>query len=99
MDQVILEQKLESLRRCIKRVEEKTPSHVSELIKDQDIQDILVLNLKQPIPLKPTRRMLLNLKQPTLLKPIRRMPLNLKQPTPLKPIRRMPLEPAHRMLL
>jgi len=51
MDQVIFDQKLESLRRCIKRVEEKTPSHVSQLIEDQDIQDILVLNLTRAVQL------------------------------------------------
>jgi len=51
MDQVIFDQKLESLRRCIKRVEDKTPSHVSQLIKDQDIQDILVLNLTRAVQL------------------------------------------------
>jgi len=51
MDQVILDQKLEYLRRCIKRVEVKTPSHVSQLIKDQDIQDILVLNLTRAVQL------------------------------------------------
>ena len=51
MDQVIFDQKLESLRRCIKRVEEKTPPHVSQLIEDQDIQDILVLNLTRAVQL------------------------------------------------
>ena len=51
MDQVILDQKLESLRRCIRRVEEKTPSHVFQLIEDQDIQDILVLNLTRAVQL------------------------------------------------
>lgn len=51
MDQVIFDQKLESLRRCVKRVEDKTPSHVSELIEDQDIQDILVLNLTRAVQL------------------------------------------------
>ena len=51
MDQLILEQKLESLRRCIKRVEEKTPSRVSRLIQDPDIQDILVLNLTRAVQL------------------------------------------------
>jgi uncharacterized protein YutE (UPF0331/DUF86 family) len=48
MDQVILDQKLESLRRCIRRVEEKTPSHVIQLIEDQDI---LVLNLTRAVQL------------------------------------------------
>ena len=51
MDQVILDQKLESLRRCIKRVEDKTPPHVIQLVKDQDIQDILVLNLTRAVQL------------------------------------------------
>ena len=31
MDQVVFDHKLESLRRCIKRVEEKTPSNVGQL--------------------------------------------------------------------
>ncbi len=51
MDQVILAQKLESLRRCVKRVEEKTPSGVNQLIQDPDIQDILVLNLTRAVQL------------------------------------------------
>lgn len=51
MDQVILAQKLESLRRCIQRVEEKTPSDVSQLIQDPDVQDILVLNLTRAVQL------------------------------------------------
>ena len=51
MDQVILTHKLESLRRCIRRVEEKTPSDVDQLIQDPDIQDILVLNLTRAVQL------------------------------------------------
>jgi len=51
MDQVILAQKLESLRRCIRRVEEKTPAEVDQLIQDPDIQDILVLNLTRAVQL------------------------------------------------
>ena len=51
MDHVILAQKLESLRRCIQRVEEKTPSDVSQLIQDPDVQDILVLNLTRAVQL------------------------------------------------
>jgi uncharacterized protein YutE (UPF0331/DUF86 family) len=49
MDQVILAQKLESLRRCTQRVEEKTPSSVEQLILDLDVQDILVLNLTRAV--------------------------------------------------
>ena len=51
MDQVIFTQKLESLRRCIRRVEEKTPADVDQLTQDPDIQDILVLNLTRAVQL------------------------------------------------
>lgn len=51
MDQVIFDHKLESLRRCVKRVEEKTPSNVGQLSNDPDIQDILVLNLTRAVQL------------------------------------------------
>lgn len=51
MDQVIIAQKLESLRRCIKRVDLKTPANVQQLIEDPDIQDILVLNLTRAVQL------------------------------------------------
>jgi len=51
MDQLILAQKLESLRRCIKRVGEKTPSRIDFLVQDPDIQDILVLNLTRAVQL------------------------------------------------
>ncbi len=51
MDKVILAQKLESLRRSIQRVEEKTPSSVDRLIQDPDVQDILVLNLTRAVQL------------------------------------------------
>ncbi len=39
MDQVILAQKLESLRRCIRRVEQKIPADVNQLVQDPDCQD------------------------------------------------------------
>lgn len=51
MDQVIVAQKLESFRRCVQRVEDKTPSNVERLVEDQDIQDILVLNLTRAVQL------------------------------------------------
>jgi len=51
MDQLILAQKLESLRRCIKRLGEKTPSRIDFLVQDPDIQDILVLNLTRAVQL------------------------------------------------
>lgn len=43
--------KLESLRRCVSRVEEKTPADVTELIDDLDRQDIIVLNIERAVQL------------------------------------------------
>ena len=51
MDRVIIAEKLEVLRRCIRRIEEKTPSEIERLTKDPDIQDILVLNLTRAVQL------------------------------------------------
>lgn len=51
MDTLIIERKLESLRRCIKRVELKRPDTASGLENDPDIQDILVLNLSRAVQL------------------------------------------------
>ncbi|MAX54709.1 MAG: hypothetical protein CL537_04215 [Alcanivoracaceae bacterium] len=51
MDSLIVERKLESLRRCIKRVEQKRPNNVAILEADPDIQDILVLNLSRAVQL------------------------------------------------
>lgn len=48
MDQLILEQKIESLRRCIMRVADRTPADAGRLIQDQDI---LVLNLTRAVQL------------------------------------------------
>ena len=49
MDQLILAEKLESLRRCISRIDEKKPPQVELLIDNPDIQDILVLNLTRAV--------------------------------------------------
>ena len=51
MDQLILAEKLESLRRCISRIDEKKPPQVELLIDNPDIQDILVLNLTRAVQL------------------------------------------------
>lgn len=47
----LLAQKIESLRRCVQRVSEKTPTRVDELVNDADLQDILVLNLARAVQL------------------------------------------------
>ena len=51
MDQLILEEKLESLARCVRRVEQKRPPSLDLLVADPDIQDILVLNLGRAVQL------------------------------------------------
>ncbi|HRN80903.1 MAG TPA: DUF86 domain-containing protein [Nitrosomonas europaea] len=51
MDRLILAGKLESLRRCIKRIEDRKPANVDYLIQDADRQDILVLNLARAVQL------------------------------------------------
>lgn len=49
MDQVIIAEKLESLRRCMQRIEDKTPEDIGLLIRDIDLQDILVINLTRAV--------------------------------------------------
>jgi len=46
-----LTEKLESLRRCIRRIEDKKPVDVDQLKQDIDLQDILVLNLTRAVQL------------------------------------------------
>jgi uncharacterized protein YutE (UPF0331/DUF86 family) len=49
MDREVVEQKLESLRRCLRRIEYKCPSEAQTLIEDIDLQDILALNLSRAV--------------------------------------------------
>jgi len=51
MDQQLIAQKLESLRRCLNRVESKTPTTLETLSNDPDIQDVIVLNLTRAVQL------------------------------------------------
>ena len=51
MDSLIIAEKLESLRRCSQRVQEKTPPEIESLTQNPDIQDILVLNLTRAVQL------------------------------------------------
>jgi uncharacterized protein YutE (UPF0331/DUF86 family) len=51
MDRVVLEQKLESLRRCTARVQAKRPATLDALIADVDMQDVIVLNLSRAVQL------------------------------------------------
>ena len=51
MDREVIEQKLESLRRCLQRVAEKCPSDPDRLGRDPDLQDIVTLNLSRAVQL------------------------------------------------
>ena len=51
MDRYVIEEKLESLRRCVRRIEEKRPEHVQALEEDWDVQDILTLNVTRAVQL------------------------------------------------
>ena len=49
MDREIIEQKLESLRRCLRRIETKCPADALTLMTDIDLQDIIALNLSRAV--------------------------------------------------
>jgi len=51
MDRLLIEEKLESLRRCLSRIEAKCPATVAELEGDVDLQDIITLNLTRAVQL------------------------------------------------
>jgi uncharacterized protein YutE (UPF0331/DUF86 family) len=51
VDREVVEEKLESLRRCLHRISEKCPPDLETLKNDLDIQDILALNLSRAVQL------------------------------------------------
>jgi len=51
MDREVIERKVESLRRCLKRVSEKCPPSPEQLAQDIDAQDIVALNLTRAVQL------------------------------------------------
>jgi len=51
MDREVIEQKLESLRRCIQRIETKCPADPAILERDPDLQDVITLNLTRAVQL------------------------------------------------
>lgn len=51
MDREVVEQKLESLRRCLARIESKCPVDPLVLVADFDLQDIVSLNLSRAVQL------------------------------------------------
>lgn len=51
MDPDITADKIESLRRCLRRLEQKRPARLEELQANLDLQDILALNLERAVQL------------------------------------------------
>lgn len=51
MGKIIVNKKLDSLYRCIKRIEEKCPADASEPKRNIDLQDVIVLNLSRAVQL------------------------------------------------
>ena len=51
MDRQVIEQKIESLRRCLVRVKQKTPATAAELEQDPDAQDVITFNLTRAVQL------------------------------------------------
>ena len=51
MDREVIDEKLESLRRCVERIRQKTPSSAQGLMDDADAQDIVTLNLTRAVQL------------------------------------------------
>ena len=49
MDREVVEQKLESLRRCLWRIQTKCPEDAATLVADIDLQDIISLNLSRAV--------------------------------------------------
>ncbi len=49
MDKDVVGAKLETLRRCIRRIEEKTPATPEALSHDYDLQDIICINLERAV--------------------------------------------------
>ena len=49
MDREVVDQKLESLRRCLLRIESKCPADALALVEDVDLQDIVSLNLSRAV--------------------------------------------------
>ncbi len=51
MDGNLIRQKLESLRRCVERIESRCPPDHAALAKDPDLQDIVTVNLTRAVQL------------------------------------------------
>ena len=43
MDREVISAKLETLRRCVQRIKDKTPASAAVLLEDYDLQDIICM--------------------------------------------------------
>ena len=51
MNSIVIKTKLESLRKCLDRIESKKPESLDDLLQDIDVQDIIALNLERSVQL------------------------------------------------
>src|SRR5512138_1335826 len=49
MNKDVVSAKLESLRRCVQRINDKTPPSAAALLEDSDLQDIICINLERAV--------------------------------------------------
>ena len=49
MDETVVFSKLDSLRRCIERIQSKVPASADDLLEDYDLQDIISVNLERAV--------------------------------------------------
>ena len=49
MDRAVIDRKLESLRRCLDRIQSKLPLTAERIRADYDLQDIISINLKRAV--------------------------------------------------
>ena len=49
MERQLLSQKIESLRRCVLRIEQKLPQDATALCTDFDLQDIIAVNIERAV--------------------------------------------------
>lgn len=51
MDELILEKKIDSILRCLNRIDERIPDSEHEFFRDYDAQDVVILNLTRAVQL------------------------------------------------
>ncbi len=51
MDSLVLEKKIDSILRCIERIQSRTPTHQKDFLSDYDAQDVIILNISRIVQL------------------------------------------------